>query len=96
MPEVVCYKGNAVSYQIARRLVKIKYISLVNLVMDQELVKELIQHDFSAAKVKAELSKILETDRYNEIRMGYDELRQRLGGTGASAKAAAIIIGEAS
>ena len=96
VPEVVCYKGNVISYQIARRLVKIKYISLVNLVMDKELVKELIQDDFTVKTVKKELEAILSTNRYAEIKTGYAELRQRLGGAGASAKAAAIVIEEAS
>ena len=94
VPEVVCYKGNAISYLIAKRLVKIKYISLVNLVMDRELVKELIQNEFNAKNVKKELAAILEKGRYQLIKEGYQELRNKLGGTGASAIAAGFIINE--
>ncbi|GAB4150594.1 MAG: lipid-A-disaccharide synthase [Bacteroidia bacterium] len=64
VPEVVCYKGSAISYAIAKRLVKVKYISLVNLIMDREVVKELIQHDMNADTVSLELSKISEEGSY--------------------------------
>jgi lipid-A-disaccharide synthase len=60
VPEVVCYKGSAISYQIGKRLVKnIKYISLVNLILDKEVVTELIQDDFNEKKLENELFKIL-------------------------------------
>lgn len=96
VPEVVCYKGSTLSYHIAKRLVKVAYISLVNLVMDTMLVKELIQHDFTVKNVTQELKLILETKRYAEIKQGYISLKERLGGIGASANAARIIIEEAS
>ena len=51
VPEVVCYKGNAISFQIAKRLIKIKYICLVNLIMDKEVVKELIQDDLTVENI---------------------------------------------
>lgn len=97
VPEVVCYKGNALSYQIAKRLVKdINYISLVNLVMDKETVKELIQGELTVKNLKTELGKILEGDQRVKVKKEFDVLQEKLGGAGASAEAARIIIEEAS
>jgi len=59
VPEVVCYKGSAISYQIARWLIRIKYICLVNLIMDREVVKELIQHNLTVKNITTELTSIL-------------------------------------
>lgn len=59
VPEVVCYKGNWISYQIAKRIITLKYISLVNLIMDREVVKELIQSEFNSKNLKSELERIL-------------------------------------
>ncbi|MGZ5303255.1 MAG: lipid-A-disaccharide synthase [Bacteroidia bacterium] len=92
VPQAVCYKGSKISYYIGRQLVKIKYISLVNLIMDKPVVRELIQDDFSEEKVKAELKSLLEDNIYrNKILADYKELKTMLGGEGASAKAAAIV-----
>jgi lipid-A-disaccharide synthase len=88
VPEVVCYKGSAVSYLIARQLVKVKYISLVNLIMDKELVKELIQSELHTKNLKTELTKLLTDDYRSSLLIGYQELIQKLGGKGASQKAA--------
>ncbi|RKR09757.1 lipid-A-disaccharide synthase [Flavobacterium sp. 81] len=60
VPEVVCYKGSSISYQIAKRIITLKYISLVNLIMDQEVVTELIQSDCNTKRIKEELYKLLE------------------------------------
>ena len=95
VPEVVCYKGNAMSYAIAKRLIKIKYISLVNLVMDREVVKELIQHEFNVKHLSAELEKILEPIKRKQLAIDYDTLKMKLGGEGASVNAAKIIVEEA-
>jgi lipid-A-disaccharide synthase len=94
VPQVVCYKGSAVSYQIAKRLVKIKYISLVNLIMDKEVVKELIQDDLTVANVTRELENILHNEqRIAQIKDDYTNLKNLLQEQGnASEKAAAIII----
>ncbi|MCU0434566.1 MAG: lipid-A-disaccharide synthase [Bacteroidia bacterium] len=93
VPQVVCYRAGAISYQIARQLVKVKYISLVNLVMDREVVRELIQHEMTAANMAAELQRIVQGgDKRNEVLQGYEALREALGGSGASAKAAQLII----
>lgn len=93
IPEVVCYKGNEISYQIAKRLVNIKYISLVNLIMDKEIVKELIQHEMNAHNIKAELEKILPgAQQREEMISNYQKLKYKLSAEGnASAKAAESI-----
>ncbi len=91
VPQVVCYKGSLLSYQIAKRLVNIKYISLVNLILDRPLVKELIQADFNKENLQIELQKIL--DDSSMIEAGYIELEQKLGHAGASVKAAKRMYG---
>lgn len=89
LPEVVCYKGSKLSYQIARRLVNIKYISLVNLVMDKVIVQELIQDDFNAKNLKSALSPLLNDESArNQLINQYRELKKALGDTGASERAA--------
>jgi lipid-A-disaccharide synthase len=92
VPEVVCYKGGNISYMIARSLVKVKFISLVNLIMDREVVKELIQRDLNAANLAIELKKILDPSNRKKIKEDYIELKQKLGGKGASAKTAGLMI----
>jgi len=92
VPEVVCYKGSAISYMLAKKLVKVKYISLVNLIMDQEVVKELIQQDFNKENLIAELQKLLTPQYANEMKIKFTELKNKLGGIGASAKTADLII----
>lgn len=96
VPEVVCYKGSWVSYQIAKRIITLKYISLVNLIMDEEVVTELIQNDCNPIKIKAELTKILEENNREKLLEKYDELEQKLGGIGASEKTAKLIVAEIS
>lgn len=92
IPEVVCYKGSRISYEIGKRLIKnIKYISLVNLIMDKEVVTELIQHDLTTQNLVAELKKVLNGPKREEILKQYDILRKKLGGSGASQHAADII-----
>ena len=59
VPQVVCYKGSAISYHIAKRIITLKFISLVNLVMDKKVVTELIQNDFNKKQLKLELEHIL-------------------------------------
>ena len=92
VPEVVCYKGNAISYQIAKKMVKIKFISLVNLVMDREVVKELIQEELTTINLKTELNKLLNPVTREQIIKDYKTLKKQLGGRGASEKAAEIIV----
>ena len=92
VPEVVCYKGSWVSYQIAKRILTLKYISLVNLIMDKEVVKELIQEELTTKNLIIELNKILNTDGRAKLLKEYAQLKQNLGGEGASKKTAALII----
>jgi lipid-A-disaccharide synthase len=92
VPEVVCYRGGAISYAIAKRLVKVKFISLVNLIMDREIVKELIQNDLNEVNLKDELNKLLTPSSRKRMLEDYEELKIRLGGTGASKKTAALMI----
>ena len=66
VPEIVCYKGSNISYQIAKRLIKIKYISLVNLIMDKLIVKELIQDALNVANLVKELNLILNDAVYQK------------------------------
>ena len=93
VPEVVCYKGNAASYQIAKRLIKIKYICLVNLIMDKEVVKELIQDKLTVENITYELNDILYNPaRQQQIKKEYADLKNLLGkGGNASANAAKSI-----
>ncbi len=91
VPEVVCYKGSFISYHIAKRIINLDYISLVNLIMEREVVKELIQNDFNARNLKAELRKILNEDNRKRIFSDYYSLEQKLGGKGASRKTAELI-----
>lgn len=92
VPEVVCYKGNWISYQIAKRIITLKYISLVNLIMDKEVVTELIQANCNAKKIKEELYKILETPKRDEVLKDYEILETKLGGAGASHQTAKMIV----
>ena len=92
VPQVVCYKGSAISYQIAKRIITLKYISLVNLIMDKEVVKELIQNDFTKKNLSAELTSILEENHRNELFENYYDLEQKLGGKGASENTAKSIV----
>ncbi len=94
VPEVVCYKGNWISYQIAKRIITLKYISLVNLIMDKQVVTELIQDDCNQKRIKEELSKLLEKDHRNQLLAEYDVLETKLGGIGASQKTAHLIVKE--
>jgi lipid-A-disaccharide synthase len=91
VPEVVCYKGSWASYQIAKRIITLKYISLVNLIMDKEVVTELIQDDCSTKRIREELTKILEPNYRKKLLENYDLLEEKLGGIGASKKTAHLI-----
>lgn len=94
VPQVVCYKGSSISYQIAKRLLKIKYISLVNLIMDKPVVTELIQGEFTVQNVVTELNAILNNQsRKQQMKNDYFDLKQLLQKEGnASQKAAKLIV----
>jgi len=95
VPQVVCYKGSTISYHIAKRLIKIKYISLVNLIMDKPVVKELIQHELTTENVSRELNDILRNQqRIAQIEKDYTDLKTLLQqGGNASSRAAQEIVG---
>ncbi len=92
VPQVVCYKGSWVSYQIAKRIITLKYISLVNLIMDKEVVKELIQSDLTTTALTRELKEILSGPKRDTILKEYDILQKKLGGPGASENTAKKIV----
>lgn len=92
IPQVVCYKGNRASYEIAKRVINLNYISLVNLILDKEVVTELIQTEFNANRLKEELTKILDPYRRATLFLDYYDLEQALGGKGASEKTAKLIV----
>ena len=92
VPEVVCYKGSTISYQIAKRVINLEYISLVNLIMDKPVVKELIQSEFNTKTLKKELSIILDETNRQNLFLDYYDLEKKLGGAGASDKTAQLIV----
>lgn len=93
VPQVVCYKSSKISYFIAKRLVDIKFISLVNLIMDKEVVKELIQKECTAENVRNELMKIIVGGKKRDnILKDYNLLVEMLGGEGASKKVAQTLL----
>ncbi len=93
VPQIVVYKGNPISITIARALVKIRFISLVNLIMDDSVVKELIQQDCTPQKISAELELILHDKAYRDQMLNnYKKLHEKMGSPGASEKTAGLII----
>ena len=90
VPQVVCYKGSNISYQIAKRVVKLKYISLVNLIANKPIVKELIQDDFNTENLIKELHTAIENQEV--MKKNYKILRGVLGERGASEKAAQLMV----
>jgi lipid-A-disaccharide synthase len=92
-PEVVCYKGSPISYMIAKRVIKVKYISLVNLIMDKLVVKELIQYDLNNESLQKELNLLLHDEVYRKRMLAeYEALRTLLGAEGASEKTASLML----
>ena len=93
VPQVVCYKGGRISYQIARLLIKVKFISLVNLIMDREVVRELIQHHMNPRTLRSAADEIFADGPARETMLhDYDALYRKLGGGGASEKTARLML----
>lgn len=92
IPQVVCYKGSTISYQIAKRIITLKYISLVNLIMNKKVVTELIQNDLNSKNLYKELTSILDSKVREEMFLDYYELEKKLGGKGASKNTAKEIV----
>jgi lipid-A-disaccharide synthase len=90
VPEIVCYKASNISYHIAKRLVKLKFISLVNLIMNKEVVKELIQTDLTADKITVNLKKILfDSEKKQQLKQDYAALKLLLSEGGNASENAA-------
>lgn len=97
LPQVVCYKAGALSFAIGKRLVNVKYISLPNLILNQPVVKELIQNDLTPENISAELKLLLNDPvRQSELKLAYEKLFQLLGGVGASERLATHLVVDAS
>ncbi len=94
VPQVVVYKGGTISIAIARLLVKIKFISLVNLIMDRKVVTELIQEDCNTQKITEELSCIVKGQEREAMLQQYKELASKMGSAGASERTAKLIVGK--
>jgi len=92
VPQVVCYKGSTISYQIAKRVIDLDYISLVNLILNKESVTELIQSELNTQRLKKELTQILDPYKRATLFLDYYDLEQKLGGKGASEKTAGLIV----
>lgn len=91
VPQVVVYKGNEISYQIAKRIINLKYISLVNLIMDEPIVTELIQNECNTTNIKKEFDKVINKNYRDEMFVKYRELSEKLGGGGASERVVNIL-----
>jgi lipid-A-disaccharide synthase len=94
VPQVVVYKGSPFSYQIAKRLIKVKYISLVNLIMGKQVVPELIQSDCHAVNMRQQLKEIMHASRSAEMLTSYKTLRDVLSSGGGADAAAMDIISD--
>ncbi|RSK45604.1 lipid-A-disaccharide synthase [Hymenobacter perfusus] len=94
VPQVVCYRTSAVSYAISKAVIKVPYISLVNLIAGREVVKELIQSDFNARNLVTELKKATADDAFiAKQKAGYAEIREKLGQQKSAEKAAKLMVG---
>lgn len=97
VPQIVCYKASGISVQIARSLIKVPYISLVNLILDKPAVKELIQQELNTENLTKELNRLLNDEKAKtQLQEDYDNLWKALGGGGASEKAAKLIVDDLS
>lgn len=95
IPQVVCYKTTGISYAIAKQLIAVPFISLVNLIADREVVRELIQRDLTPQQITAELQRILPGNPGRETQLaGYAEVQQKMGGPGASERAGRLMVDE--
>lgn len=92
VPQVVCYKAGALLYAIVKRIIKVRFISIVNLIMEEKVVQELIQHDLNTQQLKIELQQIIAGSKRQEMLNNYSLLSQKLGHQGASKKAAKSMV----
>ncbi len=94
IPQVVCYKGGTLSYLIAKQVIKVPYIALVNLIMVRKVVEELIQNDLTEARLESALKELLQPAKRTQMQQDYEMLREQLGGPGASARVAQLMWAE--
>jgi lipid-A-disaccharide synthase len=93
VPQIVCYKTSALTYHISKMVIKVRFISLVNLIMDREMVRELIQADLNQMTLCRELQGIIRTGhKHDIIRADYKQLCRILGDSGASARIASDMV----
>lgn len=90
-PQVVCYRGSYLSYLIAKQVIKVPYIALVNLIMDRKVVEELIQTDLTEARLEATLKELLSPAKKAQLKQDYRTLETLLGGPGASKRTAQLM-----
>jgi lipid-A-disaccharide synthase len=88
VPQVVCYKAHPLTIWIAKAFIQIKFISLVNLVMDKEVVKELIQEDLNTHEILKQLRPLNEGMARDKMLNTYSELQRIMGKPGASTRVA--------
>jgi lipid-A-disaccharide synthase len=94
VPQIVVYRTSSISYQIAKRLIRVPFISLPNLIAGKEVVRELIQDDFSVENLQSELNRIFTNVVYKgEMLQGYDLIREKIGEESASEMVASLILG---
>ena len=91
VPQIVCYKSSLFSYLVGKLFIKLKFISLVNIIMNREVVKELIQSDCSKRNIINELSQLLKNENILRVKRDYKILRNRLGNEETSLKVAKLI-----
>ena len=91
IPQLVCYKCSPITYWIGKKVIKLKYISLVNLILEKEAVVELIQNDCTYEKLVVELETLLQKNSLEKMNQNYILLKEKIGGRGASEKTAKLI-----
>tara|TARA_B100001250_G_C19773000_1_gene778122 strand:- start:1477 stop:1839 length:363 start_codon:yes stop_codon:yes gene_type:complete len=78
LPQVVCYKTSFISFLIAKRMIKSKYISLVNIILNRPVVDELIQQDFNSENLIFSIEKVLNKNNIQKLQKNYNELAHKL------------------
>ena len=91
VPQIVCYKSSLFSYLVGKIFIKLKFISLVNIIMEKEVVKELIQNDCTKRNIVYELSQLLKNENILRVKKEYEKLRSRLGEEETSLKVGKLI-----
>jgi lipid-A-disaccharide synthase len=92
VPQLVCYRSSFLSFQIAKRIITLPFISLVNLIMNRKVVSEILQNDFTVERIEKELKSITESEKREKQLKDYESLNQKLSAGGASVKTAKSIV----